>query len=274
LPIDISVDKEEVASSGTWTTNEATVINVGISTTARFSSADLPSKMLEDPTWVAQVDHCLNSSGWIDKQRISSELKNQAEKLLTLLLPRLTAHVTRRIQDPKKHDHWCFQWAAKNFGRVAAIMVLYGHMEEDLKCLDLSETLLGPPGNFLLPVDEDGEQEGAYLYFDTNNSRWIRSGKVTGRSFMTRHKEHQKASKLTTSQHLDSRFYTRYHSKAVELTTKGAREGYFKNLLQYVACGIDRTAEGMMGKLIDDATNDGGLLRFDDSVKKKVDSVE
>jgi hypothetical protein len=96
---------------------------------------------------------------------------------------------------------------------------------------------------------------------------------VTGHSFAARHKEHAKASKLTTSQHLDSRFYLRYHSKDVQLSTKGAREGFFENLLQYVACGIDRNVKVVQNWLTNDASKDGGLFHFNIIVKKKIHAV-
>jgi hypothetical protein len=55
--------------------------------------------------------------------------------------------------------------------------------------------------------------EGSYLYFDPEEAVWIRSGKVCGRSFAERHKEHKTSSHLKCDKSRDSRFYTHYPSK-------------------------------------------------------------
>ncbi len=77
--------------------------------------------------------------------------------------------------------------------------------------------------------------EGAYLYFDDN--RWIRSGKVVGRSFRARHKEHEAASKKGSS-----RFYRLY--PAFESTTQCAARGHFEDLTMFMGCGLDTSEPG------------------------------
>jgi transposase len=50
------------------------------------------------------------------------------------------------------------------------------------------------------------ELEGRYLYYDTTGGDWVRSGKVIGRPFGVRHKEHKQCSLLKESK--SSTLYT------------------------------------------------------------------
>ena len=53
-------------------------------------------------------------------------------------------------------------------------------------------------------------KQGPYLYFDTNNENWIRSGNVTGRGLSFRHAEHEKKAKARIT---NSRFYLCYSTE-------------------------------------------------------------
>jgi GT2 family glycosyltransferase len=83
--------------------------------------------------------------------------------------------------------------------RLAAIMILFNHVKEDLKCLDATDSLLAPISNFLLATNAEAQLEEAYLYKDKNRGKWVRSGKVIGRTYAVRGGEHAKAAMLKTS---------------------------------------------------------------------------
>ena len=58
---------------------------------------------------------------------------------------------------------------------IAVIMVLFDHMKRDLSYLDEATTLLSTPRNYLLTANVESDLQGAYLYYDLNDERWIRS---------------------------------------------------------------------------------------------------
>ena len=116
--------------------------------------------------------------------------------------------------------------------------------------------------------EEEKHKQGAYLYFDTNNDSWIRSGKVTGRGFSIRHREHQKraASKRTVS-----RFYLRYPSKTSARKKSSRRKGHFENLRQYIALGFEVGNEDV-GRMVTAGFDEGGIFSFEDNEKKNIDA--
>ena len=120
-----------------------------------------------------------------------------SDTLTGLLCSRLATHVKTKVKNSKKHSHWSLKFVEANLGQVAAIMQLNSHIKPDLEFLEADKTLLGSENNFCLATNDESKQQGAYLYFDTNNCTYIRSGKVTGRSFAKRHSEHCKGAKLT-----------------------------------------------------------------------------
>ena len=112
-------------------------------------------------------------------------------------------------------------------------MVLFDHVKRDLSCLDESTTLLSVPHNYLMIANVESNLQGAYLYYDMNDNKWIRSGKVTGRGFDVRHKEHQKKAKCHNHQ---SKFYSRYPSLESKLLKSCSRKGAFEGLVRFIAC--------------------------------------
>jgi hypothetical protein len=73
------------------------------------------------------------------------------------------------------------------------------HVKDDLSVCGLNEDLLAVNPSRFRACTEVPSKEGAYLYLDRNNYRFIRSGKVTRRGFEVRHQEHFKASKAPQS---------------------------------------------------------------------------
>ena len=62
-------------------------------------------------------------------------------------------------------------------------MVIFDHVKRDLSCLDEVTTLLSTPRNYLLTVNVESNLQDVYLYYDLNDEKWIRTGKVIGRAF-------------------------------------------------------------------------------------------
>ena len=133
------------------------------------------------------------------------------------------------------YSHFMFV-LGQNLGRVSAIMVVMGHvLKNDLSMAKTNSrtSLLCPPGDsfIIAGTDEILDLEGAYLYYDIDDSCWIRSGKVIGndRSFGKRNKEHAKKALELTMDSLKSLFYQTYPSK--NAPSNGCmRNGYFENL--------------------------------------------
>eukprot|EP00957_Ditylum_brightwellii_P110481 8425885-Ditylum_brightwellii.AAC.1 len=112
-------------------------------------------------------------------------------------------HLKQRITDKNKQDHWVLKWCKKNLPVVTLTMLLFDYLNEDVNCLDETATLLTKPSKFLLATSNTkSTQQGAYMYYNNNNMKLIRSGKVTMRGFSVRHEEHKEkaiANRLTST---------------------------------------------------------------------------
>jgi hypothetical protein len=233
-----SSEEETTSEQGPQVANEHTIITASLTSRA-FESRDLPSSLLSDALFVASVKKCFDSSDHMKDTLEEREIAS-SDTLNGLLCSRLATHVKTKVKDSKKHSHWSLKFVAANLGQVAAVMILNCHIKSDLEFLDTDATLLGSENNFCMATNDESKQQGAYLYFDSNDNRtYIRSGKVTGCSFAKRHLEHCQGAKLTTTASQSSWFYSRYPSNEAELTTEGSRKGRFENLQLLLACGFD-----------------------------------
>ena len=61
--------------------------------------------------------------------------------------------------------------------------MILDNIKPDIQCLDQTSTLLKSFNNVVELIDNEGNNEGAYRYYDKNNMNWICSGKVTERGF-------------------------------------------------------------------------------------------
>ena len=185
------------------------------------------------------------------------------------MLGRLTQHINIRIEDSRKKEHWCLNWARDNFAQMSAVMVLYDHVKEDIQCLDNTTLLLKSIQNFVIFGEDEERMQGAYLYYDTNDEKWIRSGKVTGRSFLDRHKEHKKKASQSEA---TSRFYLRYPSVTKSNDMSYSRRGYFDNIKQCVALGLDIDMDKVPNSLTSDVNN-GGIFAFTQKQQKRINNL-
>ena len=131
---------------------------------------------------------------------VSQEQIEQGENLRKILRDRLTCHIFNQIEDRTKHDHWILKWAFKNVSHNVSIMVILKQVKQDIQSLDKNATLLDTPSRFKWVRCNINSNVmnyvGAYLYFDVNDRKWVRSGKSTvAGGFISRHKQHEKQSK-------------------------------------------------------------------------------
>ncbi len=199
--------------------------------------------------WLTKVKDAFDSSDCcLEVCSDVPKLQVRADLLFRILWTRLDQHVKDRVP-PTKHEHWVFDFVRMNLSRMAAVMVYFDHIQDDLECLvgRSNKCLLRNASNNFIPLKNGTpaakELEGCYLYYDTTGGDWIRSGKVIGRPFQVRHKEHQKHSLLKES--TSSRFYTTFPSRDATLDTQHTRQGYFENLEIYCGVGISRKEPGL-----------------------------
>ena len=169
------------------------------------------------------------------------------------------------MKNESKRDHWCLKWAMKNLSVVAAYMALFDHIKGDIGCLSEMSCLLSSPDKLLVCTNAEANLQGCYLYYDTNERLWIRSGKCTGRGFAARHDEHLKKA-LSPTNTDNSTFYDSYPSRDSQRAGSSIKDGHFEFLQQYAAAGFDATAAAVFAKDL----GNGGLFRFTDEEKKLI----
>ena len=158
------------------------------------------------------------------------------------------------------------QFAYKNLPIVAAVLALSGHIKLDLDCLNDRDSLLNIAYGCYVNCQDCPHNEGAYLYFDKVRSVFVRSGKVGGRGFAERDKDHISGAKAARP---SSRFYRLYPSKESSRATS-KRKGHFESLLQVVAAGFDPKSEHV-GNLDRDHKNDS-IFIFNEEEERLIKS--
>ena len=229
------------------------------------------SSLLENNDWLSNVQKCLDPLEKLSRREINNECKRQADILKKVLIQRLDSHISSRIIDKSKHSHWCLEWARKNIPQMSAIMTLFNHTKKDIECLDSCNTLLSQSSNFLLATNSEAKLQGAYLYYDTNDEIWVRSGKVSHRDFSIRHNEHQKSA---ASLEAKSRFYCRYPTKIASTYYHG-KKGIFENLSQHVGFGFkidDATVDKIITTSFEESIN--GIFFFDEADINKIGKIK
>jgi len=263
------------ASKATQNTRheQATIISIEAHQ-KMFSNEEKASSYLQDEMWVHQVIQALDPEDVISNSNHSNGIPqtslDRADLLQKQLEQRLGRHCQVRIQNEKKRDHWSMMWAGKCLPQLSAIMVLFGHVKNDLACLDLNACLLADPSVFKKATTPTGKiLEGCYLYYDQNDHKWIRSGKAVGSNFALRHEQHLKESKWKSSNSQKSEFYSSYPSRSVILADNRARKGNFENLQQYIGVGYNKLLKKNMLKDV----KDKGIFHLDDEINKRIDAL-
>ena len=222
-----------------------------------------PSDLLGNVEWVRNAIELFDLGG--RSAEICDEEKQKADELVMQLKERHPIHIQKRVIQEQKQSHWCWKLAKKNLSVNAALMVLSEHVKEDLSVVSRNDDLLTMNQSRFRQCCDVPTREGAYLYFDRNNHRFIRSGKVTRRGFNVRHKEHLKASQEAQS---SSNFYFFYPSLASARSSSGTKRGAFERLDQLVAAGFAPTSTA--AQTMDKDWKEGGLLILSDEDKEQI----
>jgi hypothetical protein len=114
------------------------------------------SALLNNKDWISAIKFCFVPQGKLmqAESAVTEELNARADSLQVQLTARLASHVSCQINDEAKHNHWSLRWAASNFACLAAIVVPFNHVKEDLECLDETDSLLALISNFLLATND------------------------------------------------------------------------------------------------------------------------
>jgi len=273
-PVDVSTPPTSTGTSATVPSPEYVEITkrIGADSSVCDNRFTVTESFVKDVNEVLDPcdAHPLDSSAPSD----IADIQEQTNMLHGILQARLIRHIEQRIKDATKRDHYSLRWAAQNLGRVSAIMVIMGHVKKDITIAKSNSgtCLLRQPGDsFIIAGTADIlEQEGCYLYYDSEDGCWIRSGKVIGnsRSFGERNKEHAKMAREQSMEALKSKFYRTYPSKSA--TSRGCvRDGYFEDLKLYVGLGFSRRKPDH-AKLV---AKEDGLLSWEGAILSKLEKA-
>lgn len=148
-------------------------------------------------------------------------------------------------------------------------MVLADHVNTDLSCLDDTKSpLANKYNNKFILCASFSNREGTYLYYDNNLDEFIRSGKVCGRVFLERHKEHECESRKDGNG--GNHFYFMYPSKGNNETVIQSKQGWFESLTQFIAAGFDSQSSSALS--VDKNYSEGGVLILNEADKEKIRS--
>ena len=108
-----------------------------IESNARKLKSKDASEIMENDTWINDVWKCFHTSSTLHHfPPVTDDMKRKANSLQAKLVHRLYHHLPVRLKDETKHNSWCWKWSERNFGFVAAIMIMLGHIKDDFECFD------------------------------------------------------------------------------------------------------------------------------------------
>ncbi len=231
VPTEVNNNEEECADKAPAPTIESLV---------ERQNNDKPSDYLRDEEWSLNVGTTFE---FAKKAEQSDELFACADIVHRRLLSRLNTHVTDKV-DPEKEQHWCLEWYRKNMARFVSIVAMAGHLDDPKLCKAPDSYIKSPfHGSYIGEEEELKKLEGCYLYYDKRKGKWVRSGKVAGRSIWERHLEHlQSAMKGDESSQLYKK-YPAENSLQVELGKRNNVEnwdGFFSILAPFCGAGFCR----------------------------------
>ena len=205
-----------------------------------------PSAYLQDGKWVDALKATAKGVTFIN---VEERHLRESDVLVRAMEQRLDMHLAARVHKSKRR-HWTVHFVRDNLARMAAAMMLTGHMCPHLASHDIRERMLNLSSN-----DEMGafsriessellDLEGSYLYFDTRKKKWVRSGKTSGlgknATFRGRGQQHIKNSRSIDQMKMHD-FYRIYPAEKVP--NLGGEGGYFEYLQMYCAMAFDRKGD-------------------------------
>ena len=176
------------------TQNETTAVQVGTNYNSPLAvhvpladptaSIIMPSTILQDAAKVKLIIDTFDPQGklkHIDVVRpLEKTLVDRVDMLFEKLQVRLNGHVSRKVR-LNQQSHYVWKWARKNLAIVTVWMVVVSQVKDNIAPLDEYKCLLSPKKDrFFLCTNVESVLFGCYLFFDTNDNIWIRSGKATG----------------------------------------------------------------------------------------------
>ncbi|MHA7927785.1 MAG: hypothetical protein ACX936_21515, partial [Marinobacter sp.] len=247
--------------------NERTIPSVPTHFPLAGTQLKKPSDLATNASWVSKmlcaigIDPDEGEAGGVGPEKIG-----HADKFYQMLLPRLQQHLDKRL-NRSKHSHWLIvEFVIPNLAHLALLMVVQGHVRDSFVGVGPNDCLLSSNVDHFVECG-DKNLHGAYLYFDQARGKFVRSGKVTGRRFLDRHGEHEKAAKNLNGE--SSRFYLTFpHSDSTIQTEK--KRGEFEDLKQLIAFGMDLTGYNDWTVSIDD----GGILYLPSSILTRFSALK
>jgi hypothetical protein len=240
-----------------------------------------PSALLSNQRWIDLIFELFNVRRTVQNPFANicgEETKSKADLLVKILRGRLQKLMDKRNVHPDRRGHWAIKLANKNLSLVAAYMVFLDHVKEDLSRLDESKSLLTPCINRFSKLQSCNEEEkGSYLYYDTNNHEFIRSGKVSAKGFGERHREHLREARKEAIP--ESKFYLSYPTRENVRAKSTSTRGVFEQLTLYIAAGFDSKCS--LAANIDKSFEEGGVMimnatdkaNINESMKQSPDSL-
>ncbi len=236
-----------------------------------------PSELLRNQSWIQSAvklfcleeytPSCFKSDAPLDdrQKKEKAELLTKADILVKMLRQRLKDHIKNRAES--RRDHWVWNFSRKNLAVVAAYMILAGHIKTRIACVKGDGSLLFPNENKFAPCQMQPKYEGCYLFFDSNECVFIRSGKVTGGGVESRMIQHKKAAEAEIA---SSQFYDQYPSQKTARSEKRDKRGFFEDLLAVFGAGFDPKCD-IAGSVGEDV-KDGGILLLAEHEKERITS--
>ena len=245
--------------------SEESVTPISTIHTVTLTSDDatvLPSELLSDEEWVRNTTNLMLLRR--TSTAVSQEDKDKADNLVQHLATQFREHKNQKVLKARR-NHWSMKLASKNLAASAAYMILSEHVKKDIARLNQEDSLLSGDMSKFHDCSLVPDHHGAYIYYDTNNEVFIRSGKVTNRGFRVRNDEHRLAAKNLTAK---SRFYAMYPSKLSERAGVRGTRGIFENLIQVVGAGFVSTSSEAQNLNRD--WKEGGFLILSDKEKDRI----
>ena len=140
-----------------------------------------PSSFLLNIDWITMVTTCFRGNKNYS-MRISGDLDKikRCNALYHLLNNRYHNRILN-FPDDRKQDHFTTKWFRNDLPRFCCLMILLGHVVDDIGCASTDSTLLSHPQDHFVAIPDTAEElEGFYLHYNRVKHRWVRSGLALG----------------------------------------------------------------------------------------------
>ena len=197
------------------------------------------------------------------------EWQTKLESARDIFKERMNVHKQQKVPI-NKQNHWVWDFCFLNLDQVVAIMIIMQHLNEKLR-YSMECCLLKRNSDFdKIEENKICEKEGCYLFKVSETNEYIRSGKVIGRTFKDRFKEHKDSATAGESGSNYSQFYTKYPSENCESKDYKQEIGYFEDLDMVCALGFSRN--NASNELLCEKEN--GIFLWNEKIETNVNNVK